>query len=882
MLHRVVSASVVRVLLLALCVFFVACASEGEAPRADEVEAELFPSTRVLTTDDMSALERETDEGALTFSKAPAALDGVAAGDVFLAPATPKTPNGMLRVVLEATREGEALTLQTAGAPAQLAFRKLAVRVARPVELDAQPTADRAGLAPLGIGGDVERGKEIKVVVFDGDGDPSTTDDQVRIEGRLGGGFSYDLSFGFDWGGIFDLPNAVRACLASLPGVLVGKTPKCSVESLIPEAKIVFEVDPRMAAQVRVIGKAALAFEKDFDVATIHLPPIVLGPVIFTPAVEIIARVEGGASASFRAGVDGRLEMQTSVTASTKTAGKPVFATPSIKDWTFSADTPEVGLHAHAKASVGVRLEMPLYAVAGPYASAAVTASIEADPLKTPCWQLSTGVESRIGVKLTTPKLPFVGSVTVADAEAAPFKVIDKVIASGQCSDPPPGATHLPPGSGPDAKALREPAFTPWSRLVEGDVAPSAGIGPFATGLVFSQLSKSVDDRWLVAGSEARSLLKIDADGNKTWQVRYLDPTGQPLKVLRTAPTRDAAIAVLASGTEGSAFDLLKVGQGGGLAFARGYALPFEACATPRADLLVHDATDGFSVLGTCLSQDRAFVVHLTRAGDVRAAEVWTAAGATSIAPRAWTVIGDELVLTGEIRGGTDGMFVARLSRDGAIGEAKRYTACAAAMNLTPTAIGPAEQGGLTILGGSFAQRRGLIARVERGGAVRFAKFPGEKAGAAPVFVPSAIAELPTSGFVMAASTFELLGDGVTQVPAVALAGVDTGGRVTWSKRYALRGPAGIRATSFGALRLTADGGAQISAIANATDGAAAATWNLKVPAKDGAIVDPQVTASPMALDDGPTCAIDDAPLAFAQNAVEVETATRAVSVERR
>ena len=46
--------------------------------------------------------------------------------------------------------------------------------------------------------------------------------------------------------------------------------------------------------------------------------------------------------------------------------------------------------------------------------------------------------------------------------------------------------------------------------------------------------------------------------------------------------------------------------------------------------------------------------------------------------------------------------------------------------------------------------------------------------------------------------------------------------------------------------------------------------------------VDPQVTASPMALDDGPTCAIDDAPLAFAQNAVEVETATRAVSVERR
>ncbi len=865
------------------------CDSDPEtaAPR-DEIEAVPFASTKMLSAEDLASLEPDAGDGRLVFRQAPKSLDGARRGTVIVGGPSASSPNGLLRVVIDTERSGETLSLRTAIAPPQLAFRKLHARVARPVSLDDGPLVTHEVSSPLGIGGTSERKVPVNVVLFDGDGDTSTTNDQLRIEGSFSGAVAYDLSLDVDWGDIFDLPAAVAACVESLAGVFVGETPSCALEDLLPEVKLAFTVDPSVASELRIVGQASLAFEKEFEIATVHLPPLILPPLVFVPTLDIIASVEGGASASFRAGVSGEVVLTSSASISSRTAGRPVVSLPKVKETRFDVIEPEVGLHAHATATAGVRLGMSLYGVAGPYATAEASLALVADPARSPCWELRSGISSRLGARITSPSLPVLGHVTLLDWSSPRFQPLDVVVASGACKDPPPGASHLPPGSGPDAAALRSPAFEPWSTL-HHEIASetAAGVGPASTGIVFSDLSRAIDGRWLVAGSDARALIKIDDRGARIWAARYLAESDAPLRVVRTVPTRDAAIAVLAAADSGSSFELLRVGQGGGVAFRRSYSFDVDACTTPAPRLLANDgasgAGTGFLVAGECLAQGSAFVVHVDGSGGVLGASMWRhpEGAAAGISPTAITRTGpaSELVLVGDVRGASgDGMFVARLDDGGGIRTSSSYIACDTAFNLSPTTVTAAASNGITVAGGSHGQSRAFVARIHEDGGVGFVTYPGMTDGSGAVFVASDIAELPTTGFVMVASSVERTGDGAEAVPAVALVGLDAAGRATWLKRHT---PDATRPSSFGALRLTTDGGAMVAALASG-DGAAGAAWTMKAYAKDGGLGAAPVVTSTRPVDDGPACAVHRSSFAPNVAALGVIAETRAVRVQKQ
>ncbi len=871
------------------------CSSDDEvkgAPpqAADEFEAVPFKSTKVLSTQDLASLELETGDGRLVFAKTPPILEGVTTGAVLVAGASPSTPRGLLRVVTDAQRSGDVLTLQTVAAPPQLAFQRLHVKMARTSSLDEGSFETKGPIRPLiGVGGSSDRRVPVDVVLFDGDGDDKTTNDQLRIEGAFASNVAWNLDLAIDWGPIFDLPETVAACVASVAKIVVGQKPSCKLLDLLPEVKVTFTVDPGVAAELRLVGQASLGFEKQFDIATGHLPPIPLGFLIFFPTLDVIASVEGGASASFRAGVKSHMTLTSSVTISSKTAGQPTYQPPSIKDKGFDIEEPQVGLHAHATAKAGVRLALPLYAVAGPYATAEATLGVEADPFRNPCFEARAGLESTVGVRITSPTLPVLGSVTLFNWNAAPFRPIDEVVASGSCKQPPPGATHLPPGSGPDAAALQLPTFDPWSIVHEGGSEASASAGPSNTGIVFTDLSRAIDDRWVIAGSEARALLKVDDTGRAIWRTEYVSDSETKLRILRSAPTRDASLMLLARGDLGAAFDLIKVGQAGGVEHRRSYELSVEACATPTPRVLANDSGKGFFVLGECLSEGKAFVVHTDEVGAVLDAHVWSEPNATAISPSAFARTGDagapsELVVVGEVRGKDgDGMFVVRLDDGGAVRTSNRYRACETSFNLAPTVVLPAPSAGVTVAGGSHSQRRAFVARIHADGNVGFASFPGMVGGSAPVFVASGLAELPTSGFVMAASSVELTGDGDATIPTVALVGLDAAGKPIWSNRYALAGAAAPRASSFGTLRLTPDGGALAAILTDGLDGGEGSTWAMKLHAKDGAVTSAAVTRTTMPLDAGPAdCTVQSSAWAPVAAPLAITTTTRNVRAVRR
>ncbi len=88
----------------------------------------------------------------------------------------------------------------------RFAFRKLHAKVAD-LSTPFRKGGSYAGsdLSPLSlapqfsIAGDLGDRQNYKIVVFDGDGNTDTTNDQVLIDTTLGGGFRYALSIDMDW-----------------------------------------------------------------------------------------------------------------------------------------------------------------------------------------------------------------------------------------------------------------------------------------------------------------------------------------------------------------------------------------------------------------------------------------------------------------------------------------------------------------------------------------------------------------------------------------------------------------------------------------------------------------------------------------------------------
>lgn len=827
-----------------------ACSSSDTQP-GSFAEYELFPSTKMLSAEDLATITSSAEDGTLTFASPSPLVASLAAGNVIVGGISKTTPGGLLRVVLAVDRDASgALVLTTAAAPLQLAFRKLHARSAGTIEplsdagkftkTDVSPMGGKLGPRWTVASGTIDKSQTYQIIVFDGDGNPATTNDQVKIDATLTGGFTYSLSIDVDWGAVMDLPKAVTDCIASIKKIVTGKPPSCSVEDFMPELKLVFEVDPRLAAKVTASGAASLGFEKSFDVGTIDLPPFAIGPLVFVPSADIVATVAGRASARFSASAEAHVEIASKATLSSKEKNTKLDPF-SIKDADASADTPEVDLFASATAKVGVRLNLALYSVAGPYATASGVAELTANPTANPCWALKLAAEAQIGVRVTSPRLPLLGYVTFVDWKADPFRPFEKTVASGSCRSTPDGEN--PPGGGPNAKALQSPPFKPWAKILGGSVDGTTVSQPGGFTGGFSQLTPSIDGRYVATGDAAMGVLKVDdrGDGSLTWSKPIVrdGPNGKPLRAIGSVPSADAELVSIFQPDDASAFVIAKQGQSGAIDGVRAYA--FSDGCVPVPSLVARDRTSGFVVAGSCRSSGRLWLAHLDATlGLVRARFLDDPdANATRFMPTAIVRVGDDLVLAGErARGnqtGGDGsqMFVVRLDDEENVSAPMAY-ASPERLGLLPMGAAPSADGAVTFVGDATGV--GFVARLKKDDTLGFVTFPQMGTGVRDWFVPTTVAELPTTGLVIGAS-YGVVG---ADPPVVALLGLDGAGHTQWANQYGLTSAAGARAVAWPSLRITDDGGVLVSAYAapegTATEGGALVA--MKVFARDGTLGD--------------------------------------------
>lgn len=502
-----------------------ACPTTG-----DVIEAEPFDSTKVLGDAELSGLAPETGDGRLVFAVAPPSLSDVMRGDVIVGGKSPSTPHGLLRVVQSVERDGDSLTLTTVNAPIQLAFRRLRLNLATRSTGDLATIFEASGVPARRLSttgsanGAVTKTVKEQVVLFDGDGDPETEEDQAVLDIELGGTIDYGLSFEFDWGALDALPGAVTDCIEELlDAVISGDSPACSIEDFLPEAKATYDVTAHLIASEDLRGAAKADFEKEFPIfepATIA--EIQLGPVVIAPVLEIKGKVQGGASARFAVGIDFEGDIATGVDISSKNLGQPILRLPDITRVALTPHEPTVTLQAHARADVKASITATLFNTAGPFAELGMFGTLDANVENTPCWSAHAGIESRIGLRVI-PSLPLIGAVSLFDWATDPFEAGNLELANGECT-PDPNASTLPPGAGPDAAHLANPTFTPWAITVAPPVRVGSRLIPDDSR--WTELHPTIDGRYVMAGSHADTLWKLDEAGAATWARQYFTDDG--------------------------------------------------------------------------------------------------------------------------------------------------------------------------------------------------------------------------------------------------------------------------------------------------------------------------------------------------------------------
>lgn len=512
-LPRAPAATAIAALLAAVA----GCGGGDEAgPAEDELEYELFASTHLLDERSLSDLLEVTEQGTLRFDGTPEALADLSRLDVILAPASVQTPDGLLRLVTQVEAGANGLVVHTLPAPLQVAFQKLHVKLTREVDTARAPSPWRSERRqPLSYTGEYWPTKSFEDWPINGDGDPSTPYDQVRIHGQVEAGFVYTISVDVDWGDVYAVPNKVLECLEEA----VKLSFSCDPTSFLPEAVVGFAIDAGARVDLALEGVTFLPYANELELDEKPLEEIPIGPLLFKPRVAIVAKVEGEASSEFR--ISASAEASARAAASISSNSGPHLDAPTF-DRSFGAPTVFATLQARGKVAVGPRLHLRLYDFAGPYASLFVFAEVTADASSDPCWRLTGGVEGDFGVDVVTPDLPVVGHLTLADFGPLTFGVASAEIATGTCEPltTGPGGGQAGPA---DQAAFANPDFTPWARSYGDALHGFPGEGPGAQ-IEWSALAPTIDGRFMLTGSDTNALIKLGTDGAPIWAERLVAP----------------------------------------------------------------------------------------------------------------------------------------------------------------------------------------------------------------------------------------------------------------------------------------------------------------------------------------------------------------------
>jgi hypothetical protein len=351
--------------LFILITVLVGCTQPVTPPPPDVVVRD---QAKVLDPSTRTALEEFKADGTLVFTGAVSAKTG----DVMVSEPSPNAPNGLLRKVVSTQTVGGKTVVQTEQAKLGDVIKKGALKVQRELT-----EADSEGITPLVAGSVVQtRGTRaagltynLNVVLFDKDGNTSTTNDQVKASGSLNLKPVFDLELSLDCGFLCIYDN---------------------------DLDFKFAIGLEERAALKIIAKVAFSANKEIPVFTQNFTPITffIGPVpvVIKPRFTIKIKLDGSI------GVDIDFEAVQKFTAVAGVKYDSEWRNISEISNTFESTLASASVNVNATAKVPLNAEFLLYGVVGPFIELTPKIGFDAVIPRDPVWKLFGGVEGKVGI----------------------------------------------------------------------------------------------------------------------------------------------------------------------------------------------------------------------------------------------------------------------------------------------------------------------------------------------------------------------------------------------------------------------------------------------------------------------------------------------------
>jgi len=359
-------------------------------------------TTKVLSEDSTSSLSSISEDGSIfTFSESSPQLELLEPGEIIVGDPSDAAPNGFLRKVVNTSTSYDGLIVETDDATLEEAITQGEVYVNETLKPgEVQDSIVASGLTLNMSPSAVERTdfdySLQNVILYDNDGNPSTTYDQVRANGSIALESSYKFSYKIGW--------------------KFWKKPKINFTQTTTES-----------AELEIIYESGFQLQKEVEIARHYFSPITIWvgpvPVVFVPVLTIYVGVDG--------------IVYTKVTSKVNQSASLTYGVKYDDGWSpigdfnnnFSFSNPTLDANLSVKGYTGTGLSLLLYGVAGPHADLVPYLLLRADVNTNPWWTLYGGLDVLAGVKLD------VLGKTVAEYHTT---VIDYVVLLAQAANTPP------------------------------------------------------------------------------------------------------------------------------------------------------------------------------------------------------------------------------------------------------------------------------------------------------------------------------------------------------------------------------------------------------------------------------------------------------------
>lgn len=382
----------------ALALLLVAC---GGPP--SRIEPKVDPDTRVLGPESRASLSgftlnnapacldytnpnRPLCQATLTFSADNPQLQALEVGQVLVSEPSPAAPYGLLQKVKGISRVGNTVTVQTEEADpgealeeGEAEFQKtLTPSDLQSAQALAQSVRFAGGLtsysAQSGVRPMATLDFSFDEVLYDQDNNLSTTQDQVRVSGKVFFDVQNGFSAGVSWKKVFGVP-------AYPNGVYF---------------KAAYGI--KQSAEVKVSSGLGYSINKEKELAGFNFAPITVfvGPVplVFVPSLKMVVSATGQVSANLSFGATQSLDAQACL------EYKSGFNNCSSFGESFNAGLSGANIGAQVRGSLQGKAEMLLYGIVGPYAKLGGYLEMDAVVPRNPIWRLTAGVEAYLGLHL--------------------------------------------------------------------------------------------------------------------------------------------------------------------------------------------------------------------------------------------------------------------------------------------------------------------------------------------------------------------------------------------------------------------------------------------------------------------------------------------------